>query len=297
MRDPLTGLPNRVLLLDRLNQGLARAQRGGEPMAVMLLDLDGFKDVNDALGHAAGDRLLRQVGDRLTAMLRAADTLARLGGDEFALLQPSVRRAADAEALAAKLLAALGAPFDLDGQEVHVGASIGIALFPGDGENAETLLRHADLALYRAKAEGRAGFRFFAPAMDAAVRARLELSRELRQALERGEFVLHYQPQLDIASGRFVGAEALVRWQHPDRGLVPPGEFIPLAEATGLIRPLGAWVLREACRQAAVWRAAGLDVVVSVNLSPAELCGQGAPPRIGQALSQSGLEPARSSSS
>jgi diguanylate cyclase (GGDEF)-like protein len=277
LHDPLTGLPNRALFQDRLAQALARARRTGdlgegEQVAVMLLDLDGFKDVNDALGHETGDRLLQAVAARLAPIVRASDTLARLGGDEFALVQAGVRRSSDAAALAGKLLRRLAKPCELDGHAFHVSASLGIALFPRDGENPETLLRHADLALYRAKAEGRGAFRCFEPGMDAAARARRRLEGELRVALERKEFVLHYQPQLDLHTGRFTGAEALVRWHHPERGLVMPGAFVPLAEATGLIRPLGEWVLREACRQAAAWRAAGLPpLTVAVNLSPTQL--------------------------
>ena len=202
--------------------------------------------------------LLGTVAQRISAAVRATDTLARLGGDEFVLVQPQTRKVADVVALADKVLAILAEPFDLAGQEIHGSASIGIALFPQDGQDPDTLLQHAELALYRAKAQGRDQARFFEPAMDEEAQARRRLERELRLALQRGEFVLHYQPQLELATGRFAGVEALVRWHHPERGLVPPGEFIPAAEANGLIRPLGAWVLREACRQAKAWRGARL---------------------------------------
>ena len=266
LHDRLTGLPNRTLLHDRLGQQLAHARREGSMVAVLLLDLDSFKDVNDALGHPMGDRLLCTVAQRINAVVRATDTLARLGGDEFLLVQPQVRRSADIATLADKILATVATPFELAGQEMQISTSIGVALFPQDGQDPDMLLQHAELALYRAKAQGRGQYRFFEPAMDDEAQARRRLERELRQALERGEFVLHYQPQLELASGRLVGAEALVRWNHPERGLVPPGEFIPAAEANGLIRPLGAWVLREACRQATAWRERGWDLSVAVNL-------------------------------
>lgn len=288
LHDPLTGLPNRALFQDRLAQALARARRAGgagEQVAVMLLDLDGFKHVNDALGHATGDRLLQAVALRLRPVLRASDTLARLGGDEFALVQTGVRQPADAAALAAKLLGHLAEPFAVEGHAFHVSASFGVALAPRDGADGEALLKAADLALYRAKAEGRGGVRFFEPGMDAQARARRRLEGELRLALERGELVLHYQPQLDLRAGRFTGVEALVRWRHPERGLVPPAEFVPLAEATGLIRPLGTWVLRAACRQAAAWRETGLPpLTVAVNLSPAQLRDRELPAVVAQAL-------------
>ena len=293
LHDRLTGLPNRTLLHDRLGQQLAHARREGSMVAVLLLDLDSFKDVNDALGHPLGDRLLCTVAQRINTVVRATDTLARLGGDEFLLVQPQVRRSADVATLADKILATIATPLDLAGQEMQISTSIGVALFPQDGQDPDTLLQHAELALYRAKAQGRGQYRFFEPAMDDEAQARRRLERDLRQALEQGDFVLHYQPQLDLASGRLVGAEALVRWNHPERGLVPPGEFIPAAEANGLIRPLGAWVLREACRQATAWRERGWDLSVAVNLSPAQLRHRQLLPLIGVALEAAGLEPAR----
>jgi diguanylate cyclase (GGDEF)-like protein len=293
LHDLLTGLPNRTLLCDRLGQELARARREGGLVAVLLLDLDRFRDINDTLGHPAGDRLLCAVGQRISAAVRATDTLARLGGDEFVLIQPQSRTMADVAALADKVLATLAVPFDLAGQEIHLSTSIGVALFPQDGPDPDTLLQHAELALYRAKAQGRHQARFFEPAMDEEAQARRRLERELRQALQRGEFVLHYQPQLELATGRFAGVEALVRWHHPERGLVPPGAFIPAAEASGLIRPLGAWVLREACRQANAWHGRGWELSVAVNLSPAQLRQSGVLPVIGEALAATGLEPGR----
>ena len=293
LRDLLTGLPNHNLLNDRLGQELARARRDGGMVAVMRLDVEIIKEINATLGVAAGDQLLRSVAHRLCAAIRATDTLARLDGGEFALMQPQVRELVDAGALVAKLQGVVEGPFDLDDHVVDVTLSIGVALFPQDGQDPETLLKHADLALYRATAQGLHQFRFFEPAMDEEAQARRRIERELRQALKRGEFVLHYQPQLALASGRFTGAEALVRWNHPERGLVPPSEFIPFAETNGLIRPLGEWVLGAACRQASIWREHGWDLSVAVNLSPAQLRQGRCLPAVNNALSQADLEPAR----
>ena len=292
LHDSLTGLPNRALLLDRLAQALARAQRDGGMVAVFLLDLDGFKEINDTLGHPAGDQLLCGAGQRMAGAIRATDTLARVGGDEFALVQ-QLRQPGDATALATKILAAFAAPFDLDGHEVQAATSIGIALFPQDGQEPAVLLKNADLALYRAKTLGRDRFHAFDRILDAEVQGRRRLERELRSALERGEFLLHYQPQLDLVTGRFTGAEALVRWNHPERGLVMPDAFIPAAEANGLIRELGAWVLREACAQARRWRECGWHLAVAVNLSPVQLRNGSLLPAIDAALKDAGLEPGR----
>jgi diguanylate cyclase (GGDEF)-like protein len=290
--DPLTGLPNRLLFQDRLGQALAHARRERVGAAVMILDLDDFKGVNDTLGHAAGDRLLHLLAGRLGGAIRATDTLARLGGDEFAVVQPALREPEDAMTLARKLIGTLDAPFALTEHEAHVTASIGIALFPGDGADAGELLKNADLALYRAKREGRGQHRFFEPAMDAELRARRRLERELRRALERDELALVYQPQLDLPTGRITGVEALVRWTHLECGrVVLPDEFIPAAEASGLIQPLGAWVLREACRQAAAWRAEGLALTIAVNVSPAQLRHPDALEAVNEALRVSGLDP------
>ena len=291
--DDLTGIPNRLLLLDRLERAIAAAQREGEVVSVTLFDLDGFKEVNDTLGHATGDLLLRAVAQRITAAMRATDTLARLGGDEFAIVHPAIRQPEDVAALADKILATFAAPFALDGHEVQASASLGVALFPQDGDKSDVLLRNADLALYRAKADGRARIHFFEPAMDEAAQTRRRLERELRQALAKRELVLHYQPQLELATGRFTRVEALVRWNHPKRGLVMPGEFIPLAEATGLIRPLGDWVLREACRQASLWKERGWQLNMAVNISPVQLRNGHLLSVVGDALHQAGLEPAR----
>ena len=282
--DELTGLPNRYLLRDRLRQALAHAQRTGEHLSLLLLDLDRFKDVNDALGHPTGDHLLRAAAKRLAGVVRISDTLARLGGDEFAVLQTNVPEAGGTAVLAERLVEAVAAPFTVDGQGIRVAASIGIAVHPDDGADADELVRRADLALYRAKHEGRGRFRFFEPAMDARARSRRQLEQELRRALDAGEFVLHYQPQVELATGRVDGVEALVRWRHPTRGLVPPAEFIPAAEACGLIVPLGAWVLGEACRQVRAWQDAGLMLTVAVNLSPVQVRHDGLLEAIDDAL-------------
>jgi len=291
LHDALTGLPNRALLQDRLTQELARARRTGARVGVMLLDLDEFKDVNDSFGHDAGDRLLRAVAERIGGLVRASDTLARVGGDEFALIQSDARGPEAAAALARKILVGLALPFDLDGQEVHASASLGIALFPEDGRGPSDLLRSADLALYRAKQEGRRRCRLFDAAMDTEARTRRRIERELRRALDEGELALHYQPQLDLESGRFAAVEALVRWNHPKRGLVPPGEFVPVAEASGLIHQLGAWVLREACRQARAWHGEGLALSIAVNVSPAQLRHPDGLGAVDEALHASGLDP------
>jgi diguanylate cyclase (GGDEF)-like protein/PAS domain S-box-containing protein len=291
LHDALTGLPNRALLLDRLGHALARARRAGTGIAVLALDLDGFKDVNDSFGHEAGDRLLHAVAERIGGLIRASDTLARVGGDEFVLVQGDVPGPEAATALARKVLAGLAAPFDVGGQEAHASASLGIALYPGDGHGPSELLRGADLALYRAKQEGRRRYRLFDPAMDAEARTRRQVEQELRRALEFGELTLYYQPQLDLASGRFTAVEALVRWNHPKRGLVFPGEFVPVAEASGLIHQLGAWVLREACRQAQAWREEGLALAMAVNLSPAQLRHPEGLGAVDEALGASGLDP------
>jgi len=266
--DALTGLANRTVFAEGVQLAIARAQRGGKGFAVLYLDLDHFKDVNDTLGHPIGDQLLKSVAERLRAAIRETDTVARFGGDEFAVLAADIEEPADAGILGAKLLKAISEPVVIDGNEIRSGTSVGISVYGPDSPDPEILLSHADVALYRAKSEGRGTFRFFTDAMDDEVRSRVTLDGELRIALAERQLYLAYQPQIDLQTGRIVGVEALVRWRHPQRGIVSPAEFIPAAEKNGLIVPLGRWVLHEACRQARAWREAGLrPVVMAVNLS------------------------------
>jgi diguanylate cyclase (GGDEF)-like protein/PAS domain S-box-containing protein len=287
--DALTGLPNRILFAQRLDEALARAHRG-EPFALVCLDLDRFKEINDTLGHPVGDALLRAVTARLQSVIRPTDTVARLGGDEFALIQTRLERPADATAFAARLLEALQEAFDLDGYHVAASASIGVAIAPADGVAAEALMRRADMALYAAKADGRGRFRLFERDMDADLQARRTLELDLRRALETQQFELFYQPVVAIATRTVCGFEALLRWHHPTRGLVPPDRFIPLAEATGLLVPIGAWVLRQACAEAARWPCGGR---VAVNLSAVQFSGAPLVQTVRAALADSGLDPHR----
>ncbi len=283
--DALTGLPNRALFHERLNEATARA-RHGEAFAVLCLDLDRFKDVNDTFGHPEGDRLLVEAAARLRSHLRAQDTLARLGGDEFAIIQTGVIDPADAARLAARLVECLAEPFLLKSQGVLVGASIGVAMAPRDGERAEDLLIAADLALYRAKAQSARGWRFFEPQMNEEARVRRELEQDLRKALEIGEFEVFYQPVLDVATLKVSRFEALARWRHPQRGLVTPDRFIPLCEEIGLIFPLGEWVLRRACADAMTWPA---SIGVSVNISAVQVGTGNLDQIVAAALAASGL--------
>lgn len=267
--DALTGLPNRRLLIDRLGQALALAHRENHQVAVLFMDLDRFKTINDSLGHMTGDALLQNVARRLSETLREGDTVSRLGGDEFVVVLPSLDQPKAAEKVALKLVDALAPPIDLGGQELRVSASIGISLFPEDGCDTETLLRNADSAMYHAKDMGRNNYQFFMEQMNVAAAERLRLENDLHRALERQEFELHFQPRVSVANGLACGIEALIRWRHPERGLVLPGHFIPVAEDTGLIVPIGEWVINEACRQGTAWCAAGLpQIPVAVNLSP-----------------------------
>lgn len=270
--DALTGLPNRVLLRERLTQALLRARSSAELVAVLFLDLDRFKLANDTLGHEVGDRLLKAVAARISGCVREDDTVARIGGDEFTVLLRGARSAAEAAGVAEKILHVLSRPFALQGYSLVVTASVGISLFPQHGEDADTLMRNADAAMYAAKAAGENHYHFHAASQHRAGRARLELERDLRMALRRREFVLAYQPQVDVASGRLVGVEALARWRHPARGFVSPTEFIPVAEETGLINELGEWVLHCACRQVRSWQDLGLPPLrTAVNFSTHQL--------------------------
>jgi diguanylate cyclase len=282
LHDPLTGLPNRELFADRVGQAIRTADRQLRPAALLLLDLDRFKDVNDTLGHHHGDQLLDEVATRLTGVLRQVDTVARLGGDEFAVLLPEVD-AEGAPAVAEKLRVALHQPFTLDGVGLDLDASIGIAVYPDHGGDAAELLQHADVAMYAAK-QTHAGFIVYDPAVDQHSPRRLALLGGLRRALERDELVLHYQPKADLRSGQVLGVEALVRWQHPAHGLLGPGEFIPLAERTGLIHPLTRWVLDAALRQAGQWRRAGHHLSIAVNVSTRSLLDRDFPDQVADRL-------------
>jgi diguanylate cyclase (GGDEF)-like protein len=281
--DALTGLPNRVLFGERLKLALHAARRARTHAAVLLLDFDRFKEINDTLGHSSGDRLLRQVGPRLQPMLGAGDTVARLGGDEFGICLAETATTDAALDVAREIRRVLASPFDVGGLALDLEASIGVALFPDHGDDAETLLRRADVAMYRAKSMS-AGIELYDPEHDGHSRDRLNLVGDLRRAIEGGELVLHYQPKIDLRTGRTDSVEALVRWEHPTRGLVYPDEFIPLAEHTGLIRPLTDLVIDEAMRQCSVWRAEGLKLAVSVNLSVRTLHDLYLPERVHHAL-------------
>lgn len=289
--DPLTGLPNRLLFDKRLSLALVNAHQWGEMLAVMFLDLDRFKTINDTLGHASGDQLLQQVAHRLAQCLKPSDTIARWGGDEFTLILPQVRSAHDATKIAKRIIKTLKTPFDFYGQEIHVTTSIGIALAPYDGEDSETLLKNADMAMYRAKQQGKNDFQLYAPDMNSQTLDQLVLANDLYRALNRDEFLLHYQPQVNLKTGQIVGMEALVRWQHPLRGLVPPIQFIPLAEETGQIKAIGEWVLQTACAQNRAWQEAGLPPIrMAVNLSARQFQQQNLVQLIDRVLSETGLE-------
>lgn len=291
--DALTGLPNHRLFANRLRQLMVQARRYPRLLAVLFIDLDRFKPVNDSLGPERGDRLLRAVAERLTATVRESDTVARRSGDEFTIILDGIARAQDAARVAQKIQEALARPYVLGDREIVLDTSIGISLFPSDGDDAETLVKHADVAMNRAKRQSGNSVQFFLPEMNTSATERLELEQALRLAIEREELLLHYQPQVDLASGRISGMEALVRWPHASLGLVSPARFIPLAEETGLIVPLGDWVLREACRQNRAWREAGLArCPVSVNLSARQFQAERPADPIDRALRESGLEPA-----
>jgi diguanylate cyclase (GGDEF)-like protein/PAS domain S-box-containing protein len=288
--DALTSLPNRVLMRLRMEDMLRRVRRDGGQFAVLCIDLDNFKSVNDTLGHPLGDLLLQHVAIRLQSALRDHDTVARLGGDEFAVIQGGAATPDIASALAERLLTVISEPYELDGHLVAIGASIGVTLAPGDGEDADRLLKQADMALYRAKGDGKGAFRFFEPEMDARVQARRRLEMDLRSALHTGGLEIHYQPLIDIASGDTCAFEALLRWPHPERGMIPPADFIPVAEETGLIGAIGAFVLRQACSDAMAWPA---DTKVAVNLSPLQFRTGNLLQTVMSALDASGLSPRR----
>jgi diguanylate cyclase (GGDEF)-like protein len=289
LHDALTDLPNRVLFQDKLAEALLRVSRG-ENVAVLCLDLDRFKAVNDTLGHAIGDELLKAAADRLRDCVRDSDTVARLGGDEFAIIQPFGEQPTGATSLASRIIDSLSAPYTIAGHEIVIGTSIGVSIAPNDGTTAGQLLKNADLALYRAKSDGRGVFRFFEPAMDAKMRARREMELELRAALVNDEFEVFYQPLVNVTIGQVAGFEALLRWRSPGRGLVSPNDFIPLAEEIGLIVPIGAWVLKQACREAAKWPN---QIKIAVNLSPVQFKSDKLVFDVITALAASGLSPQR----
>jgi diguanylate cyclase (GGDEF)-like protein len=289
--DLLTGLPNRRLFHDRLAQALTQARRNGGQVVVFYLDLDHFKTINDLLGHPAGDLMLRMVAERLRPCLRAGDTLARLGGDEFAVIQPMLRRAEDADGLGQRMLAAIAPSIDLDGQLQHIGISIGIALSDiGASNQLDQLMKQADMALYHAKEEGRGRVCFFASDMNVKLRERHALETDLRAAIAEQSLTLHYQPQVDLVTGRVLGAEALLRWNRPGHGMVPPNRFIGVAEDTGLIVPIGIWVLREACRRATTWPE---HVGIAVNVSPVQLRHTGFCEAVIDIIRETGIAPSR----
>ena len=290
--DSLTDLPNRILLKDRLIQTMALAHRHQQKMAVLYLDVDRFKNINDSLGHAMGDLLLQSVAQRLVACVRSTDTVSRQGGDEFVVLLSEATHAQDAGISADKMLVAVSKPHYIGQHDVHVTVSIGIATYPDDGTEAETLLKHADFALLHAKDSGRNNYQFFKPDMNVRALERQSLESGLRHALERHEFILHYQPKINLETGAIVGVEALIRWRHPERGLVPPAQFIPVAEECGFIVPISRWVLREGCRQARAWQEAGFPPIgIAINISAVELRGKDFVAEVRAILMETGLDP------
>jgi diguanylate cyclase (GGDEF)-like protein/PAS domain S-box-containing protein len=289
--DTLTGLPNRLLLQDRLDHAIRRAHRQGHCVAVLFLDLDRFKNVNDTLGHAAGDQLLRIFAARLTLQVREGDTVARLGGDEFMVLLEDYRASEDPRIVAQKLLDSLQDPLHIQGQQLFISASIGISLYPDDGLTVDELVRNSDAAMYRAKQRGKNSYHFYTSDLTESARESLRLESSLRLALGRGEFVLHYQPKWNTLTGAITGVEALLRWQHPQRGLIGPGAFLDTLEDCGLILQVGKWILQEACRQAQAWRTEGLPPIqMSVNLSGQQITQGNLLPIITQTLAESGLD-------
>jgi diguanylate cyclase (GGDEF)-like protein/PAS domain S-box-containing protein len=290
--DFLTGLPNRMLLNDRISQAITMAERHVKQIAVLFLDLDGFKHINDSLGHPIGDKLLQSVAKRLIDCGRASDTVSRQGGDEFVVLLSEVQQSEDAAIAARRMLQAVAEAHSIDQHELHVTTSIGVSVYPDDGLDAETLIKNADTAMYQAKENGRQSYQYFKPAMNARAVERQSIEESLRRALERHEFALHYQPKINFRTGAIAGAEALIRWTHPTRGSVAPAQFIPVAEACGLILPIGNWVLRQACQQARAWVDAGLPVAtMAVNVSAIEFRDENFLEGLFSILSDTGLDP------
>ena len=290
-RDTLTSLPNRLLFADRLEQAVIRSERSRTSMALMLVDIDDFKLVNDSFGHDAGDKLIKAVGDLISKSLRRADTIARLGGDEFAVIIEGIEGADDAISIADNLTTILEHNVRLDDQETYTSASIGIAIYPDDGKDARTMLKNADTAMFRAKENGRHCFQFYKPEMSVSAMERLDLENSLKAAFENDEFVIHYQPVIDIHKNEVAGVEALLRWQHPDKGMIHPSDFISVAEDCGLIVVLGEWLINSVCKQIRVWQDSGLnDQNVSINLSPRQFNEQDIVALITQALSENNIE-------
>jgi diguanylate cyclase (GGDEF)-like protein/PAS domain S-box-containing protein len=290
--DSLTGLPNRLLLEDRMTQATAQQGRQYAPLAVLFIDLDRFKDINDTLGHAAGDRLLQEVAERLCKCVREGDTVARLSGDEFVVLLVGLTDVRDAALVANKIVATVGEPCHINGKELRITLSVGIAVFPNDGQNIDELLRNADIAMYHAKRDGRGRFSFFAEHMNEAASQRVAVGSALQRAIMQDEFILHYQPKVSTANGQICGFEALIRWPQADGGWIPPGQFIPIAEETGRIDPIGKWALREAAMQVQRWRDAGLDASpIAVNVSAQQFLQDGVVQYIAAVLEETGIPP------
>jgi diguanylate cyclase (GGDEF)-like protein/PAS domain S-box-containing protein len=290
--DFLTGLPNRVLLYDRISQAIALAPRHKKHVAVLFLDLDGFKHINDSLGHSTGDKLLQSIATHLVDCVRSSDTVSRQGGDEFVVLLSEVEQTDDPAVTARRMLQAVAQPHSIDQHDLHITTSIGVSVYPDDGLDADTLIKNADTAMYQAKENGRQSFQFFKPAMNVRAVERQFIEEGLRRALERREFALHYQPKINLMTGAITGAEALIRWTHPTRGLVSPADFIPVAEDCGLILPIGAWVLREACEQARTWKDAGLPVTnIAVNVSAMEFRDENFLENLFAILDETNLDP------
>lgn len=290
--DALTGLPNRLLLNDRIEQAIAMAPRHDRQVAILFLDLDGFKHINDSLGHPTGDKLLQSIAKRLVGCVRNSDTVSRQGGDEFVVLLTDAGQWEDAVIVAERILKAVAQAHPIEDHDLNVTTSIGVSVYPDDGEDAETLIRNADTAMYQAKAHGRHSYKFFKPAMNVRAVERQSIEASLREAIENDEFVLHYQPKVDLETGAITGAEALIRWTHPTRGVLSPDQFVPIAEDSGLIRQIGTWVLREACRQARSWLDQGLPpITMAVNVSASELSDETYVQRLFATLSETRMDP------
>jgi diguanylate cyclase (GGDEF)-like protein len=290
--DFLTGLPNRMLFNDRLSQAITLAPRHNKKVGVLFLDLDGFKHINDSLGHPIGDKLLQSIAKCLVNCVRSSDTVSRQGGDEFVVLLSEMEQSEDAAISALRMLQAVAEPHSIDHHDLHVTTSIGVSVYPDDGKDAETLIKNADTAMYQAKENGRQSYQFFKPAMNVRAVERQSIEENLRRALERQEFLLHYQPKINLRTGEITGAEALIRWTHPTRGPVSPAQFIPIAEDCGLILPIGQWVLREACKQARAWVDAGLPLAtMAVNISSMEFRDDSFLESVFTTLKETGLDP------